>query len=395
MKYIINIMSCIQKVFVLISLFQTYIATAQSANQWEISADPDMPYLTIVKPNEIGSREVPFLSTVQKIWDESLSGLPYNAFTDLIRFQGNWYCTFREGESHTTGTGRIRVIKSSDGKVWKSVAILELDGCDLRDPKFSITSEGELMINSLILFISYEIRPYKCQSVTWLSSDGETWSNVYACNSGINTWRWSVTWHNGIGYSIGYWEKDLNGTLYTTSDGKTWNVLAKNIFPMGKGNEASIDFDQNGRAYCLLRDGPGGMAHLGIAKQPYNEWKWTDLGMYAGGPEIIRLKDNRILAVVRLHEGGLPPSADMPGLSSALGGGRTSLCWINPEKGVMKEFLTLPSGGHGGHSYAGIVEYEGMVWISYYSSHENITKEQRPSIYLARVKLEAKKNSPQ
>jgi hypothetical protein len=60
----------------------------------------------------------------------------------------------------------------------------------------------------------------------------------------------------------------------------------------------------------------------------------------------------------------------------------------------MKEFLTLPSGGHGGHAYAGIVEHDGMIWISYYSSHENTTTEERPSIYLAKVKVAANMNNP-
>ncbi len=383
--------------FLVLSLLITHRGPsvfAQKNDPWEIFIDPGMENLTTIQPNEKGIGTIPFLNNVQRIWDESLSGLPYNAFTDLIWYKGKWYCTFREGVSHTSGTGRIRVIRSSDGKAWKSVALFEWDGCDLRDPKFSITAEGELMLNSLVLFISYKIRPILCQSVTWLSSDGEKWSNAHACNSGVNSWRWSVTWYHGIGYSLAYWGKDSTGTLYTTADGKIWNVLADNVFPMGKGNEASIDFGEDGTAYCLLRDGPGGMAHLGVSKQPYNEWKWRDLGMYAGGPEIIRLNDNRLLAVVRLHEGGLPPSDKMPGLSKNLGGGRTSLCWIDPEKGVMKEFLTLPSGGHGGHSYAGIVEHDGMIWISYYSSHENTAKEERPSIYLAKVKVASKMNIP-
>ena len=47
----------------------------------------------------------------------------------------------------------------------------------------------------------------------------------------------------------------------------------------------------------------------------------------------------------------------------------------------MREFLTLPSGGD--TSYTGIVPYEGLLWISYYSSHEGKT-----SIYLAKVKIE-------
>ena len=42
--------------------------------------------------------------------------------------------------------------------------------------------------------------------------------------------------------------------------------------------------------------------------------------------------------------------------------------------------LTLPSGGD--TSYAGLVWHDGLLWVSYYSSHEG-----KSSIYLARVKL--------
>ena len=42
--------------------------------------------------------------------------------------------------------------------------------------------------------------------------------------------------------------------------------------------------------------------------------------------------------------------------------------------------LTLPSGGD--TSYAGMVWHEGLLWVSYYASHEGKT-----AIYLARVNV--------
>ena len=36
------------------------------------------------------------LVEVRKIWDAA----PHNAFTDLIRFKGQWFCVFREGQGH-------------------------------------------------------------------------------------------------------------------------------------------------------------------------------------------------------------------------------------------------------------------------------------------------------
>ena len=53
---------------------------------------------------------------------------------------------------------------------------------------------------------------------------------------------------------------------------------------------------------------------------------------------------------------------------------------MNAESGRLTEFLRLPSGGD--TSYPGMVYHEGLLWVSYYASHEGKT-----SIYLARVDL--------
>ncbi len=300
------------------------------------------------------------LIEVQRIWDEA----PHNAFTDLIRFEGVWYCAFREGEVHGNHpTGQVRVIRSEDGEEWESTAVMQWDGGDVRDPKLSITAEGKLMLTSAVYFTS-AVDDTVRQSVTWLTSDGEDWGSVNACLSGVNTWRWNTTWHNGMGYNIGYSGKDAAGTLYRTRDGKQWETLLEDYFPEGEGNETSLVFGPDDTAYCLLRDGPGGMGHLGVAEPPYSEWTWADLGARIGGPEMIRLSDGRFLAAVRLYDGGA----------------RTSLCWIDPDEGTIREFLELPSGGD--TSYAGLVEHEGVIWMSYYSSHE-----EKSAIYLARLNI--------
>ena len=80
----------------------------------------------------------------------------------------------------------------------------------------------------------------------------------------------------------------------------------------------------------------------------------------------IRLADGRFVAAVRMHDNGA----------------RTSLAWVEPATGKLTEFLKLPSGGD--TSYAGLVFHDGLLWVSYYSSHEGKT-----SIYLAKVQLPA------
>ena len=79
---------------------------------------------------------------------------------------------------------------------------------------------------------------------------------------------------------------------------------------------------------------------------------------------MIRLPDGRFVAAVRLYDGAA----------------RTSLAWLDPEAGTLAEFLKLPSGGD--TSYPGLVWKDGILFVSYYSSHEGKT-----SIYLAKVKV--------
>ena len=300
------------------------------------------------------------IADVRKIWDRA----PHNAFTDLIRFHDQWYCAFREGEGHVSDDGKLRVIGSVDGEQWASIALMAWEGGDVRDAKLSVTADGRLMLNGAVRFLE-PVDGNTHQSVTWLSADGASWSDPYACPSGLGTWRWSATWHDGVGYSFGYSGKDEGGCLYRTLDGKTWEVVKDDAFPDAEsyGNETSLVFLDDDTAYCLLRrDRGNNHAQLGVSHPPYTEWHWQDLGMRAGGPKMIQLNDGRMLATVRLYDEKV----------------RTSLCWVDPEEGAMAECLALPSGGD--TSYAGMVEYDGLVWISYYSSHEAKT-----SVYLAKV----------
>jgi hypothetical protein len=95
-----------------------------------------LAFLTAAQPAE------PTLLSVARIWD----GGAHNAFTDLIRWRNRWYCTFREGDAHVGGDGRIRVLVSADGERWTSAALVGETGIDLRDPKLSITPDDRLMI---------------------------------------------------------------------------------------------------------------------------------------------------------------------------------------------------------------------------------------------------------
>lgn len=300
--------------------------------------------------------------SVAKIWDRA----PHNAFTDLVRFQGRWFCVFREGKDHVSPDGALRVITSTDGVTWESAALITSNTSDLRDAKITVTPDGQLMLCGAEAL--HDRSKHSHQSLVWFSRDGRTWSEKHPIGD-PDLWLWRVTWHKGKAYSIGYGcGKERLLRLYVSTDGKTFETLVDRLLEGGYPNETSIVFDGD-TAYCLLRrDGAGkgnNTAMLGIAPPPYTKWEWKDLGVPIGGPHLIQLPDGRFVAAVRLYDKKM----------------RTSLCWIDPREGKLTEFLPLPSGGD--TSYAGLALHQDQLWISYYSSHEGKT-----SIYLAKMPLD-------
>jgi hypothetical protein len=169
-----------------------------------------------------------------------------------------------------------------------------------------------------------------------------------------------------MAYGVGYGcAADKIARLYQSRDGRRFDVVVPTLFAEGYPNEHAMVFLEDGTGLCLLRRDAGTKtAQLGTAKPPYKDWTWKDLGKQIGGPAMLRLPDGRLIAGVRLYDGRV----------------RTSLCWVDAEKGTLEECATFPSGGD--TSYSGLVVHDGALWVSYYASHEGKT-----SIYLSRVEL--------
>jgi len=302
---------------------------------------------------------------VRRIWDAA----PHNAFTDLIRHKEEWLCVFREGTGHVSHDGKIRVIASADGTAWASAALVETPDAgvpDLRDPKICHTPDGRLML--IAGAANRKPGEQKHRTYVWFSSDGRQWGDATPV-ADENVWLWRVTWHKGKAYGVGYGREGAEriARLYTSDDGRTFRALVPRLFEAGYPNEATLRFLPDDTCLCLLRrDGSPNSAQLMVAEPPYESWAWKDLGVRVGGPNFLRLADGRLVAVTRRYDGGV----------------RTSLQWLDPAKGTLSEFLRLPSGGD--TSYAGLAWHDGVLWISYYSSHEKKT-----GIYLARVRLPA------
>jgi hypothetical protein len=296
---------------------------------------------------------------VRKIWDEA----PHNAFTDLIRHDGRWYCVFREGQAHVSADGALRVLISEDGNAWTSAGRVTSANADLRDAKITTTPDGRLMLSGAGAL--HPPADARHQSYVWFSRDGADWGDAVPIGD-PDFWVWRVTWHKDVAYGIGYATTDPERIrLYNSDDGRTFETLVSDLQMDGYPNETSLLFLEDDTCLCLLRrDGTPNDALLGKSQPPYTDWTWDSLGIRIGGPHVLQLPDGRIVAAGRDY----------------VEGAKTRLWWLNTNPPALAEIVTLPSGGD--TSYPGLVYHDGQLWVSYYSSHEEKT-----SVYLARVKL--------
>ena len=354
-------------------------------------------------PSSASKTDVPIVA--KKIWDLEASrradgGLPKESdlrgeiHPDLVRYKGYWYCGLKESPLR-----RFRVIRSPGGERWESVRVFAWgEEGELGDPKFSITADGALMINTWAkdttpLPGATGRSPTWTASVSWLTRDGLDWGHVSACPTGFasrSVVRYSTTWFRGKGYSISSRSGDLCGTL----DGKMWRLLVGNVFSSWDAPEATEEmlrsFDpndihqsedqaprapsetalafhpQDGTACAVSRTHPI-YAIIGKASPPeYDEWTWKParvdwdgdgrllparekLGVQMGGPVLRYLSNGALLAAARAD-------ATTPGKPK----GRLTLFIVDRDQGILRRWGDFDGYSH----YPGVVEHEGELWIS-------------------------------
>lgn len=309
---------------------------------------------------------------VTRIWDAA----PHNAFTDLIRFGGRFYCTFREGTGHVPGAsggdGRIRVIASDDAENWRSVALLAEEGIDLRDPKLSVKPDGRLML----LMGGSDYRDGKLQGqqsrVAFPNGDGTEWSGTQpiVLDERIATghdWLWRVTWREGTAYGVVYQSAGAQSRahLVKSKDGIHYEHVT-DLGLDGRPNEATIRFRDDGQMLLVIRrEAASQRGMFGHSTRPYTAWTWQEMTHRLGGPNFAILEGGELILGTRKYAPG----------------GATTIIASLARDGTVTELVELPSGGD--TSYPGMLVHDGVFYFSYYSSHKEKT-----AVYLAQVPLE-------
>jgi len=311
-----------------------------------------------------------YVVSVERIWDRA----GHSAFTDLVRFRGDLYCTFREGSGHIPGrNGLIRVIRSRDGMNWESIALLEEQHVDLRDPKLSVTPDGRLMINCGASHYHGSKRKRIESRVAFYDHDADRFGppqKVVLPESIVTgfDWLWRITWHDGWAWGCVQQVPDVAERslhLVRSRDGINYERVTQ--LDVDHPTETTLRFLGDKTMIAMIRrTGSSPEGWIGKSEPPYTKWNFITTNKRFGGPNLVQLPGGSWLAGSRGYEKR-----------------RTTDLWrLDLETGRFHDLLSLPSGGD--TSYPGLVldEERNRLLVSYYSSHEG-----KAAIYLATLRL--------
>lgn len=311
----------------------------------------------------------------------------HNAFTDLCRFRGKTYLTFRncpDGHMLYT-TSRIMVLCSQDTRSWDVVHTFHVSGRDVRDPHFLIFDDKLFVYSGTWLVgpdASHTRELNDHQGYCAWSRDGEAWHGPQFLEGTQGHYIWRAAAYGGRAYLCGRRKRGFailstpqeeraitESALLRSEDGFTWETVG--LFQETYGNETAFLFEEDG---SILAIGRGRGSQLGRpaqvcrARPPYREWTRTNLDRDIGGPLLAKWGQHYLVGGRKTVDPKHPT---------------TALYWLIDDQLV--EIAELPSGGD--NSYPGFIEMgPGRGLLSYYSSHEGSGTHLAPSaIYLVEL----------
>ena len=308
----------------------------------------------------------------------------HNAFTDMVRFGGRYYLTFRScPDGHMVHpTASIIILASDDLKSWDPVHRFSVRHRDTRDPHLLVFKE-KLFVYTGTWYSgattldrdNYDLNLHLGYAV-W-SDAGTTWSDPIMLDGTFGHYIWRAAVWGDTAYLCGRRKIDfeveekgegrkIESLMLESKDGLIWKK--KSVFQPIEGDETAFQFDNDGSVTAIGRGFGRKPAQVLRSRYPWNDWQRVNLDRYIGGPLLVRWSDRWVVGGRKLADEA-----------------RTAMYWLNGSS--LKEFVELPSGGD--TSYPGFIELSPTEAImSWYSSHETDAQGQSiTAIYLADLRI--------
>lgn len=333
--------------------------------------------------------------SLTKIFDDG----KYNSFTDLCKFKGHYYCTFRSAISHGGAShqvmGEIVVIRSADKTHWSEVARFRQENVDLRDPKLLATPDS-----IRVYAVDCRFRPggkIEYANRCWSSQEGSQWKASQVMAPGYIFWR--PKFYKGKFYVPAYARRPgyCCVDLLVSDDGEHWHVQSTPVPPAQVeeetlwANETELLFLENGTALLFARRNYSGKPNPELKKfggfrsgvvlqadaRTLTNWKKIDEGTMFHCPAALEHQGRIFLA-----------GRDKYPLPNGRFTETARLWEFIPGKGFTElvHFKT-----RGDCSYPGIVAEGNELLVTYFSTHEGKTAyfelPGKADVYLSRITL--------
>jgi hypothetical protein len=309
----------------------------------------------------------------------------HNAFTDLVRFQGRYYLTFRScPEGHgVSPRASIIILVRDDLAQWQQVHQFHVAKRDTRDPHFLVFRNKLFVYTGTWYSGDRSLSPAEYDLnlhlgyAAW-SDDGVAWHSPVMLEGTFGHYIWRASTFDGRAFLCGRRKlgfevltrgegRQVESLMLESDDGLVWRKRA--VFQEIEGDETAFQFEPDGTVVAIGRRGRGN-AQLLQSQPPYDHWDRRELDRYIGGPLLTRWGDRYVV-------GGRKTIGDR--------GPKTSMYWLVDDQ--LHEFAELPSGGD--TSYPGFIELSPTKAVmSWYSTHEKDEKGKMiTAIYMADLEI--------
>jgi hypothetical protein len=228
----------------------------------------------------------------------------HNAFTDLCRFRGQLYLTFRScPDGHMVHpTASVIILRSADeGKTWTPAHRFSVKDRDTRDPHFLVFRDRLFVYTgtwwsgpTTIPVAEYDMNKHLGYAVH--SGDGTNWSEPEMLEGTFGHYIWRAATHDGKAYLCGRRKpgfeigprgegEKVQSLLLESEDGLIWKKRA--FFNEQAGDETAFLFEPDGTLLGIGRHGGGKNAFLLRSSPPYRDWSRESLDRPIGGPLVM------------------------------------------------------------------------------------------------------------